>query len=145
MTTRVYPVGGRLITRDGTLDFVATRTVRALLLDSGYTFSAAHATMETANFPAANIIAESPDITLASANGTSPFFDVITGTPVSISGAPVGDTVNSVVYFVVGASLALSIPLLYADGANIGSLTTDGNLITFTPGSPLFGHRDPNA
>jgi len=91
-------------------------TIRAMLVDNTYTFSATETTMTTAG--AARL---GTDATLASKTVTDGVFDAANSTWTAVAG---GDTVTAVIVFKFVTNDASSTPLVYID---VNDEATDGS------------------
>ena len=126
MAVAMYNVGKSGLL-DGTIDWL-TDDIYVTLMDTGYTFSAAHATMETANFPAAN--REGDNVALGSKTVSATAMDAADTT---ITSVPSGQTIDAIVVYkhVSGASSS-DIPICFIDTGTGFDLSTDGNNVVIT-------------
>jgi hypothetical protein len=116
---------------DGTIDGDGDTFHAVMVRDSGYTYSASHATMENSNVPTAARPASS--VALTSVVVTGQKFDAA---DVTFSSVAAGAAIDAVIIFkyVTSETSASSIPCFYIDTTSDSSLpvTPNGGDITFT-------------
>lgn len=112
---------------DGTLDW-DTDTIHAQLVDTNYTFSAAHATMEAANVPTADRVGDS--IALTSKTVATTALDAADTTITNVASS---ETVNAIIIYKYSTgSSASDIPIAFIDTGTGFDLATDGNNVLIT-------------
>ncbi len=105
-----------------------TDTIHVQLLDTGYTYSAAHGTMETASFPAATREGDSTALASKTVSG-----GIADAADTTITNVATSQSVNALVVYLYNTGTSSSdIPLFYVDAGTGFTLTTDGNNVLLT-------------
>lgn len=126
MANAMYTAGKNGI-MNGTID-LDNDTIHAQLVDTVYTFSAAHATMESANVPTADRVGDS--VALASKTVSGGVFDAADTTITNVASS---ETVNGIIIYKYSTgSSASDIPIAWIDTGTGFDLSTDGNNVLIT-------------
>jgi len=119
---------GKAGMRNGTIDW-DNDTIHAQLVDTVYTFSATHATMEAANVPTADRVGDS--VALASKSVSSS--GVCDATDTVITNVAGSETVNGIIIYKYSTGSSSSdIPICFIDTGTGFDLSTDGNNVEIT-------------
>lgn len=105
-----------------------TDTIHAQLVDTNYTFSAAHATMENANVPTADRVGDSVALASKTVSG-----GVADAADTEITNVASSETVNAVIIYKYSTGSSSSdIPIAFIDAGTGFDLSTDGNNVLIT-------------